>query len=122
MNNIETLKQKLCLQCRKCCEKIGVYTDPRIYEMSKDDVIHFYEARGAEVTRSDDELFIVFNIPCQHLSLKGCGIYKDRPKICRKYSGLHEFGDDCLWSTIPKTKTSAVHKKTRAWKTKSQKK
>jgi Fe-S-cluster containining protein len=90
--------------------------------MSKDDVIHFYEARGAEVTRSDDELFIVFNIPCPHLSLKGCGIYKDRPKICRKYSGLHEFGDDCLWSTIPKTKTSAVHKKAGAGKTKSQKK
>jgi Fe-S-cluster containining protein len=89
--------------------------------MSEDDVVHFYEARGAAVTKSDDELFIVFNIPCPHLSLKGCAIYKERPKICRKYSGLHEFGDDCLWSTIPKTKASAVHKKPGAGKTKAKK-
>ena len=121
MNNISILKQKLCLQCRKCCEKIGVYTDPRIYEMSEDDVIHFYEARGAAVTRSDDELFIVFNIPCPHLSLKGCAIYKDRPNICRKYSGLHEFGDDCLWSIIPKTKAPAVRKKAETGKSKAKK-
>jgi Fe-S-cluster containining protein len=95
-------KQQLCIECRKCCEQVGVYTDPYIYEMSEKDVIAFYEARGATVTKSDGELFIVFNLPCPHLSEKGCGIYPERPKICRKYSGLHEFGDQCLWSTLSK--------------------
>ena len=122
MNNLATLKQKLCVQCRKCCEKVGVYTDPRIYEMSKADIIHFYESRGATVSESDQELFIVFDIPCPHLSAKGCAIYKNRPKICRKYSGLHEFGHDCLWSTIPKAKASGGYKKGGTVKTTARKK
>jgi Fe-S-cluster containining protein len=103
-SEIELMKQQLCVECRKCCMQVGVYTDPSIYEMTEREVVHFYEARGATVTKSDSELFIVFNLPCPHLSNKGCAIYKKRPKICRKYSGLDEFGDDCLWSQIGKKK------------------
>jgi len=97
-------KQQLCIECRKCCEKVGVYTDPYIYEMDEREVIDFYKARGATVTKSDGELFIVFDLPCPHLSEKGCDIYQKRPKICRIYSGQHEFGDECLWSTLSKDK------------------
>jgi Fe-S-cluster containining protein len=88
------------MKCRKCCEKVGVYTDPYIYEMSEQEVIDFYEARGATITKSDAELFIVFDLPCPHLTPQGCDIYPKRPKICRIYSGQHEFGDECLWSTL----------------------
>ena len=49
-----TKKQQLCIECKKCCTKVGVYTDPAIYELSEKDVIHFYKARGAAVTRSDN--------------------------------------------------------------------
>ncbi len=103
-------KEQLCIKCRKCCEKVGVYTDPAIYEISEKEVVLFYQARGATVTKSDDELFIVFDLPCPHLSKTGCAIYKSRPTICRIYSGLHEFGDDCLWSTL--TKKRVASKKT----------
>jgi len=98
-----TKKQQLCIECKKCCTKVGVYTDPSIYELSEKDVIHFYEARGATVTRSDDHLFIVFDIPCPHLAENGCNIYEKRPRICRIYSGQEEFGNECLWTTISET-------------------
>jgi Fe-S-cluster containining protein len=105
--DIKILKQQLCVKCRKCCMQVGVYTDPGIYETTEAEVIHFYEARGATVSKSDGELFIVFDLPCPHLTKKGCSIYPKRPKICRKYSGLHEFGADCLWSIIPKIRSDA---------------
>jgi Fe-S-cluster containining protein len=105
-----TRKQQLCMKCRKCCGKVGVYTNPSIYEMSKADVVRFYEARGAVVTKSDDELFVVFDIPCPHLTPKGCDIYDRRPKICRTYSGLEEFGEECLWSSLSIKKTGNIRK------------
>jgi Fe-S-cluster containining protein len=97
-----TKKQQLCIECKKCCTKVGVYTDPAIYELSEKDVIHFYEARGGTVTRSDDDLFIVFDMPCPHLAQNGCNIYEKRPRICRIYSGQEEFGDECLWMSLAK--------------------
>jgi Fe-S-cluster containining protein len=45
-------------------------------------------------------LFIIFDIPCPHLTPTGCAIYGERPIICRTYSGLDEFGDGCLWSSL----------------------
>ena len=97
-----TEKQKLCLACLKCCTKVGVYTDPAIYEMSERDVIRFYEARGAAVSKDGDLLFVLFDLPCPHLSKTGCDIYRKRPKICRIYSGMDEFGEECLWSSLSK--------------------
>ncbi len=105
-----TKKQQLCGQCHKCCQKVGVYTDPAIYEMTEADVIHFYKAWGATITKSDDELFIIFDIPCPHLTPTGCAIYEKRPKICRTYSGLDEFRDDGIWSSLSE-KRSGVAKK-----------
>ena len=99
-----TIKQQLCIECKKCCTKVGVYTDPSIYELSEKDIIHFYEARGATVTRSDDHLFIVFDMPCPHLAENGCNIYEKRPRICRIYSGQEEFGNECLWTLLSKKK------------------
>jgi Fe-S-cluster containining protein len=103
-------KEQLCVKCRKCCEKVGVYTDPSIYEVSEKKVISFYQARGATITKSGSELFIVFNIPCPHLTNKGCAIYQKRPFICKAYSGLDEFGEDCLWSQLTKKKKLIVNK------------
>ena len=99
-----TKKQQLCIECQKCCTKVGIYTDPAIYELSEKDIIHFYEARGATVSRSNEQLFIVFDIPCPHLNLNGCDIYEKRPEICRIYSGKEEFGDECLWTSLSKKK------------------
>jgi len=105
-----TKKQRLCIECRKCCTKVGVYTDPSIYELPENDVIHFYQARGAEISRSGSDLFILFDLPCPHLTTQGCAIYERRPRICRIYSGLEEFGDECLWSSLPKKNSSRCHR------------
>ncbi len=100
-----TKKQQLCLSCLKCCGKVGVYTDPAIYELTEKDVISFYEARGASISRDGQHLFVLFDLPCPHLTKTGCDIYPKRPKICRIYSGLDEFGEECLWSTLSKKKS-----------------
>ncbi len=99
-----TKKQQLCIQCKKCCTKVGIHTDPAIYELSEKDTVHFYEARGATVSRSDNLLFVVFNLACPHLTEDGCDIYEKRPRICRLYSGEEEFGDQCLWTSLSKKK------------------
>lgn len=36
-----------------------------------------------------DELEKAAHVPCSHLASKGCGIYEDRPSVCR--------GFQCLW-------------------------
>jgi Fe-S-cluster containining protein len=96
-----TQKQRLCIACRKCCEAVGVYIDPDIYNSPVKDLIHFYKARGFSVAREDGLLFLVLDFPCPHLKKTGCAIYHKRPKICRTYSGLEDFGGECLWATLP---------------------
>jgi DNA-directed RNA polymerase alpha subunit len=56
-----TKKQQLCIRCRKCSQKVGVCTDPTIYEMTEVDLMHFNNVRGATVKKSDDQLFIMFD-------------------------------------------------------------
>jgi len=102
-----TKKRQLCIQCGKCCQRVGICTDPAIYEMTEADVINFHQARGATVRKSHDQLFIIFHTPCPHLTRTGCAIYEERPKIFRTYSGLDEFSDDCLWLHYRKKKSVA---------------
>ena len=96
-----TEKQRMCVACRKCCEAVGVYIDPDIYTSSAKELTAFYKARGFSVSREDGLLFLVLDYPCPQLTRNGCGIYRKRPGICRTYSGLEDFGDGCLWSTLP---------------------
>ena len=105
-----TEKQKLCLACRKCCETVGTYTDPDIYEASERELIRFYRARGLTVTKEDGYLFLHLEMPCPHLKENGCDIYAKRPKLCREYTGLDDFGKGCLWSSLPE------YRKKTAWK------
>lgn len=96
-----TKKQQLCIACRKCCEELGVFTFNGFYEDAPADVQHFYEARGCTVTKSESGLiYLSMKVSCPHLTADGCAIYEKRPAICKKYSGLEELGEQCLWSTL----------------------
>mgnify|MGYP001167447106 CR=1 FL=1 len=96
-----TKKQQLCIQCRKCCQELGVFTLNAFYEDPPEDVIHFYKTRGCSITPHESGLlYLSIKIPCPHLTDEGCAIYETRPQICRKYSGLEEFGDGCLWAGL----------------------
>lgn len=42
--------------------------------------------QGVGVYKDDDGWFVMFDAPCSHLEMDGrCGIYDDRPTICRTH-------------------------------------
>ncbi len=99
--NPNTEKEKLCLACRKCCREISIYTHPVLYSCSAEKIVEFYEARGFDVQRlAEDGIVLSFKHDCPHLTAAGCDIYERRPDVCRAYSGVEDFGDECLWSRL----------------------
>ncbi|MEJ2697797.1 MAG: YkgJ family cysteine cluster protein [Candidatus Sulfobium sp.] len=97
-------KQKLCMECQKCCRNIAVYTHPDFYDCSAKEVADFYEMRGAGVREENGALLLSFPFPCPHLTPDGCAIYEKRPRHCREYDGIEDFGDGCLWAGLKKEK------------------
>lgn len=96
-----TEKERLCIACQKCCRELFVYTHPVLYDCPADFVVDFYRARGFDVTlMKEDAIIMSLKHPCPHLTEAGCDIYDTRPRACREYSGIEDFGDECLWSTI----------------------
>jgi Fe-S-cluster containining protein len=79
-----------CGRCSgsKCCsyttEALGVA--PR----SKVDFEHLLwqvSHQGVEVYKDEDGWFLLFQARCEHIQPNGaCGIYAERPQICRDYS------------------------------------
>ncbi|MEW6117049.1 MAG: YkgJ family cysteine cluster protein [Nitrospirota bacterium] len=105
-------KQQLCISCRKCCNSVGIFIDPETYEAPKKDLVNFYQQRGFDVYRSGKLLLLILtDFPCPNLTTKGCKIYKKRPNICRDYSGIEDFGRQCLWSKLPEHKAELKRKK-----------
>jgi Fe-S-cluster containining protein len=96
-----TEKERLCLACRKCCREISIYTHPILYMCDAGKIVDFYKARGFEVTRLEEDA-IILSLPhvCPHLTGAGCDIYESRPAACAEYSGIEDFGEACLWSTL----------------------
>ncbi len=94
-------REALCKACQRCCKELYIYTHPVMYGCSAQKVIDFYEARGFSVTRLEkDALILGLHYPCPHLTPQGCAIYEKRPQACREYSGIEDFGEECLWSTL----------------------
>ena len=94
-------KERLCISCQKCCKEIFIYTHPILYSCPTNTVVDFYRARGFDVTKlGEDALILSLKHTCPHLTPEGCDIYEKRPKACVDYSGIEDFGDDCLWSTL----------------------
>jgi Fe-S-cluster containining protein len=79
-----------CGRCSgsKCCsyttEALGVA--PR----SKVDFEHLLwqiSHQGVEIYKDEDGWFLLFQARCEHIQPSGaCGIYAERPQICRDYS------------------------------------
>lgn len=97
MNETE-IKSKLCLDCKRCCKKIGIAT---LYPYDEY-VTQFYEARGFKcMVGNNHTLFLEKELPCPHLDEEhGCLIYDKRPQACREYDGRNDFGGECLWTTM----------------------
>jgi Fe-S-cluster containining protein len=100
-SNDLTEKEKLCISCQNCGKELSIYSHPILYGCQAEKIVEFYEARGLTVTRlEEDALIISFPHICQHLTAEGCAIYENRPDSCAEYSGIEDFGDRCLWSTL----------------------
>jgi Fe-S-cluster containining protein len=93
----ETEKQRLCLQCLKCCKHIWIHT---AFANDCLGAIEFYEARGFEIEPSDKGVLVIkMKHSCPHLTDKGCGIYEKRPYICKLYDGRKDH-PDCKWHQL----------------------
>lgn len=79
-------------KCGKCTNSICcTYTTEALGAMrSKSDFQHLLwqvSHQGVETYRDEDGWFLLFRGKCEHLLPQGgCGIYEDRPQICRDYS------------------------------------
>ncbi len=102
MKAAKSRKQRLCLECQKCCRSVGVYTHPDLYDGSTKEIMEFYKMRGFTEQKDNGALLLTIPLPCPHLTTDGCGIYEKRPLACRKYSGIEDFGRECLWSRLKK--------------------
>lgn len=84
MKSSDRKKQELCLSCRECCKNLVIPFD---YHKYPEDDIKFYRMRGAEFITTNKGPYMILDLGCPYLTDSGCGIYKDRPKICREYDG-----------------------------------
>ena len=82
--DIDKKKQELCLNCMECCKTLAIPFD--YHKLSEDD-IKFYRMRGAEFVTTNKGPYMILDLSCPHLTEEGCGIYGDRPKICKDYDG-----------------------------------
>ena len=100
-----TEKQRLCIACQKCCKELFIYTHPVLYSCPAEMLVDFYRARGFKVSRLEEDAIIMsLEHTCPHLKPEGCDIYERRPRACAEYTGIEDFGDECLWSTIKEDK------------------
>ncbi len=76
-----TLQQAKCMKCRECCEYIEIPTT-----MFNNQTMDYYITRGVQFGINDAGILMVrIHQPCVHLGPNGCGIYDDRPEVCKTY-------------------------------------
>ena len=90
----------LCTYCTaKCCHYFALPIDTPV-EWDDFDHIRWYMTHGRVSVFVDDETwFLMVHDVCKHLTDENqCGIYLDRPKICRQYSTDNcEYDDDACY-------------------------
>lgn len=98
----DTLKQKLCLGCLFCCNKIGISTR---YEARKE-IIEWLKIRGFKVKINSEGFLDIWHdsFPCPYLTAQGCSIYEKRPVACAVYDGRLTFGEKCKWTEVEDNK------------------
>lgn len=80
----------------KCCTYI---TEQLVTPRAMEDFDHMLwqlSHRDVQAYKDEEGWYLLINNPCNHLLHDGrCGIYDDRPKICREYTNDYcEFDED----------------------------
>ncbi len=78
-----------CAACpqAKCCRQISVEIDKPTEEDDFEDLLWFVAHQGVTIFVDEGDWYVSVQTSCSHLEASGlCGIYEDRPQICRDYS------------------------------------
>lgn len=77
----------VCPSCAKCCKHVAVGIDPPDSVRRISTILWFLYHKDISIYQShDNDWFIVFPTTCEFLRPDGlCGVYENRPLICREY-------------------------------------
>jgi Fe-S-cluster containining protein len=87
----QTRKKKqndnLCFQCNaRCCKYISIEIDAPTDKNDFENIRWFVSHHNIWVFKDEGLWYICFDSPCRYLEKDNrCGIYDERPDICRKY-------------------------------------
>ncbi len=96
----------LCQYCSaKCCRYLAVEIEEPVTRRQLDHLVWFVLHEKVCVFQEKGRWFILFETPCSRLLEDGrCGIYPERPRICRAYSTRRcEYEDDWVYERIFET-------------------
>jgi Fe-S-cluster containining protein len=75
-----------CRGCSDCCEYVAVPLDRPRTPRDFDEIIWFLLHRNVWVfIDEENDWFVQFNSPCSRLTSHRCGVYPQRPGLCRRY-------------------------------------
>ncbi|MBP7902171.1 MAG: YkgJ family cysteine cluster protein [Spirochaetes bacterium] len=82
----------ICAECKAlCCHHIALEIDKPTSKSSKDHIRWYLLHEGVEVfTDHSGSWFLKFATKCEKLKDTMCGIYSQRPDICRNYPGKNQ--------------------------------
>jgi len=93
----------LCQYCSaKCCRYLAIQIDEPTTGRQFDYLVWFLLHEGVAVFMERKRWFVLFRTTCKELLHDGrCGIYEERPKICRRYSTKRcEYEDDWVYEKL----------------------
>ncbi len=86
---INITPENKCSHCHgtKCCQYVTQQIDTPRKKTDFQLMLWQIAHKNVEFYKDEDGWFIMFITPCSHLDSAGrCGIYAQRPEICREYS------------------------------------
>lgn len=78
---------KICPPCQRCCKHVGIGIDPpnTVVRVSRA-LWLLYHPSVSMYQNEEGEWFMEVETTCSHLTPEGlCGVYENRPLICREY-------------------------------------
>ena len=111
-----------CTECAKCCTYVAVGINPPVRARWATDILWYLYHEAVTVYRDGDgEWMVQFETRCRHLAHdKLCGIYPQRPHICRAFDNRTcEVNDSVggqLFSTPEEFLTYLKHERPRLYR------
>ena len=89
INNIKVTSENKCSFCTGsiCCTYVTQHLDTPRSKQDFRQLLWQVSHNNVKIYKDDDGWTLLVEGSCQHLQVNGgCGIYEDRPEICREHS------------------------------------